>query len=502
MKELVMNWEKMLDPLAQKSFFAKREKKLMDEEDYAALRSPFGRDCDRILYSKSFRRLIHKTQVYISDANEHNRTRLTHTLEVARIAKVICRNLFMNEELAEAIALGHDVGHAPFGHAGERQINRFLLGQEPFPTRVADKMEVKIRLPEDKKSGFKHNYQSIRVFTFLEKYHPSYDGLNLTIQTLEGILKHTKIGFPTEDFHFPGLNDKKGIFSKLDLNNKFSVTIEGQIAGIADEVAQVTHDTNDALGIGELSVADLFNSKHIKKVIFNDKMRYPKNAFKKCKNHQNREHCQIMSALLNHFIDFIIKEFRKKIAEISSRERISNSEPFKLKEWLLTPKEEKNDEPYINDQAFQDLKIIKNDLVLNNFFVNRMDSKGEYFIRNLFEAYLSNPRQLTDFSLDSYCLVKKKELKKLGEKGFVNWLENKRKNYRVSDYLTEKEISLIISFLDQETDGREFRLLPSALIDKMIPYLAIDSDFMRTIADQISSMTDIFARHEYGRLYN
>ena len=167
------------------------------------LRTEFQRDRDRILHSKSFRRLKHKTQVFISPEGDHFRTRLTHTLEVAQIARTIARALNLNEDLTEAIALGHDLGHTPFGHAGEEILNEIVPG------------------------GFKHNEQSLRVVDYLEQG----EGLNLTEEVRDGILHHTGSGKP--------------------------FTLEGQIVKVADRIAYINHDIDDAVRSGILSNVEL-----------------------------------------------------------------------------------------------------------------------------------------------------------------------------------------------------------------------------------------------------
>lgn len=167
------------------------------------IRTVYQRDRDRIIHSKSFRRLKHKTQVFLSPEGDHFRTRLTHTLEVAQIARTIAKALSLNEDLTEAIALGHDLGHTPFGHAGERVLNELLPG------------------------GFKHNEQSLRVVDILERGR----GLNLTFEVRDGILNHNGINKP--------------------------ITLEGQIVKIADRIAYINHDIDDAMRAGIIDLAQL-----------------------------------------------------------------------------------------------------------------------------------------------------------------------------------------------------------------------------------------------------
>lgn len=173
-------------------------------EEQCPLRTVFQRDRDRIIHSKSFRRLKHKTQVFLSPVDDHYRTRLTHTLEVAQIARTIARALSINEDLTEAIALGHDLGHTPFGHAGER-----VLG-------------------EISSSGFRHYEQSVRVVERLEK---NGQGLNLTYEVRNGILCHTK--------------------------GKQADTLEGRVVRIADRIAYINHDIDDAVRAGVITLADI-----------------------------------------------------------------------------------------------------------------------------------------------------------------------------------------------------------------------------------------------------
>ena len=198
--------ETWLSPLAVRSYESRG--RAHDEEEECRLRTPFQRDRDRIVHSKAFRRLKHKTQVFIDPKGDHYRTRLTHTLETAGISRTVARALRLNEDLTESIALGHDLGHPPFGHTGEEVLDEILY--ERFGRR------------------FRHNEQSLRVVELLER---DGRGLNLTAETCDGILHHTG---PTE----PG-------------------TLEGKIVRVVDRVAYINHDIDDALRAGILSPAEL-----------------------------------------------------------------------------------------------------------------------------------------------------------------------------------------------------------------------------------------------------
>jgi dGTPase len=210
-------------------------------ESSSPTRTVFQRDRDRIIHSTAFRRLQHKTQVFLHHEGQHFRTRLTHTLEVSQMARSLARALALDEDLAEAIALAHDLGHTPFGHAGERVLD--------------DKMRAW--------GGFDHNFQALRVVTVLENRYASHDGLNLTWETLEGILKHngpltdaegTPVGRYAQEGLPPGL-DRLPVPADLEISTFAS--LEAQCAAIADDIAYNAHDIDDALRAGLIDLPAL-----------------------------------------------------------------------------------------------------------------------------------------------------------------------------------------------------------------------------------------------------
>ena len=204
-------------------------------------RSPFRRDCDRVIHSTAFRRLKHKTQVFVFHEGDHYRTRLTHSLEVAQIARALARQLGLDEDLTETLALAHDLGHPPFGHAGERALDKCLKEH----------------------GGFDHNAQALRVVTVLEHRHPEFDGLNLTWESLEGIVKqngplterrgaaagrYRETGIPV------GISDYN---ANHDLELWSYASLEAQVAAFADDIAYDAHDIDDGLRAGLFEVDDL-----------------------------------------------------------------------------------------------------------------------------------------------------------------------------------------------------------------------------------------------------
>lgn len=210
-------------------------------EPESAVRTPFQRDRDRIIHAAAFRHLKHKTQVFVSHEGDHFRTRLTHTLEVAQIARTLSRALLVNEDLAEAVALAHDLGHPPFAHMGEDVLKTCMA---PF-------------------GGFEHNDQSLRIVTMLEERYPDWNGLNLSFETLEGIVKHngpiTSRPLPTTLAAFTG---------QMDLGLDGYASVEAQVAALADDIAYNNHDVEDGLQAGLFTLDEISQVALLREVMF------------------------------------------------------------------------------------------------------------------------------------------------------------------------------------------------------------------------------------------
>ncbi len=201
-------------------------------ETECATRSPFQRDRDRVLHSTAFRRLTHKTQVFIYHEGDHYRSRLTHSLEVAQIARTIARQLRLNEDLAECLSLAHDLGHPPFGHAGERALDGLMQGY----------------------GGFDHNAQSLRIVMKLEKKYTAFDGLNLTWEVIEGLAKHNG---PVRETTSPIQKVMTELADWQTFNLGTWPSAEAQAAALSDDIAYLTHDLDDGLRAGLISIADI-----------------------------------------------------------------------------------------------------------------------------------------------------------------------------------------------------------------------------------------------------
>ncbi|WP_456775460.1 deoxyguanosinetriphosphate triphosphohydrolase [Bradyrhizobium sp. USDA 4369] len=219
----------MAAPRASYSCDPDRSRGRLVAEPPSRTRSPFRRDCDRVIHSTAFRRLKHKTQVFVFHEGDHYRTRLTHSLEVAQIARALARQLGLDEDLTETLALAHDLGHPPFGHAGERALNRCMEAH----------------------GGFDHNAQTLRIVTTFEQRYPDFDGLNLTWESLEGIVKHNG---PLREAIPSGIAEFN---ARFDLELWSYASLEAQIAALADDIAYDAHDIDDGLRAGLFTVDDL-----------------------------------------------------------------------------------------------------------------------------------------------------------------------------------------------------------------------------------------------------
>lgn len=457
-------------------------------EDENDIRGKFDRDRDRILYSRAFRRLHGKTQVFISGEDDHIRNRLSHTLEVAQLARTITKALNLNESLAEAIALGHDIGHTPFGHVGERTLNYIMNGCDEL-------RDFKGILGERK--GFKHNLQSIRVVTELESHSENYKGLNLTLYTMWGMLNHSKIAYSKCKCYYMDNNKQMCTLrrqgnecnnseKKLSLNfykqylDKFNnnklVTIEGLIVAIADEIAQRHHDVEDALE------AQIITYKELTEKIYNTYSEFynteDDEKFKKLVKIKDSDLQKITlsSFLVNLITRTLIENINIKLINYKQLYNLNKNIDFEDK---------KNNDMFIEnlkrdidfsekfkkkDKEFQ--KFIWN-RILNSHKAQSMDGKGNFIIREIFKAYLTNPQQLPDKTIVRL-------FDNLNDTTAINYLEQEA----VKDEL--QKIGYLRNKL-QEFHSQNNKEYKEAL--------------MRTICDYIAGMTDKYALSLYSSLY-
>ena len=260
------------------------------QEPPSQTRSPFRRDCDRVIHSTAFRRLKYKTQVFVFHEGDHYRTRLTHSLEVAQIARALARQLGLDEDLTETLALAHDLGHPPFGHAGERALDACLHAH----------------------GGFDHNAQTLRVVTSLEHRYPEFDGHNLTWESLEGIVKHNgplteRNGLATGRYRDRGIPAGIAEYNgKYDLELWSFASLEAQVAAIADDIAYDAHDIDDGLQAGLFTVDDLKVMPLTAEMIAEIARHYPDLD-------DDRRGAELVRELISYLIGAVISEAHRRL---------------------------------------------------------------------------------------------------------------------------------------------------------------------------------------------
>lgn len=382
-------------------------------------RDPFQRDRDRIIHSRAFRRMMHKTQVFNANKGDHFRNRLTHTLEVAQIARSIGKYLKLNDELVEAIALGHDLGHTPFGHIGERTLNTILM--EGLDNEISPI-----------KQNFKHNFQSLRVVDKLETRCVDYLGINLTFATREGILKHTKVRNEDGYYHYLDLD-----LTDMHLDLPFSITLEGQVVAIADEIAQCTHDLEDGVRSGVINFKALMNQPLVSQCMEAYHIVVDKGTVAPA--YETRS--LIIKNLVGYLIYDVCKQSEENISQYIKKYDIQNEVMFK-----------KQCVSFSNaiNQLVKELKIWMDDRIIYSEEVSISDSKAQYLIKQLFKAFYVHPKQLPDYMLGKYFKLKGR------------------------------------SFNRAEMNDEELKK---------------DAMFIRMVADHIGGMTDQFASRTYKKLY-
>lgn len=332
--------DKNLAPYAARS---KNTKGRFHSEPSHPYRTEFQRDRERIIHSHAFRRLEYKTQVFVNHEGDHYRTRLTHTIEVSQIARSIARALRLNEDLAESIALAHDLGHTPFGHSGERELNELLKD----------------------KGGFEHNRQSLRVVETLEQRYDSFSGLNLTWETLEGIIKHSSY------YDHPEISS----YAPDELP-----ALEAQIIDYADEIAYNNHDLDDGLSSGMLT-HDAVSELEIWKMAINSI---------KGRDHAPVNSKYFESEVIRAMINILATDIIVVTVENIAKHSVTNYEGVRKASEKLVG--------FSDDvvRANDELKKFLNEKLYQHYRVVRMSIKARKVIRDLFTIYNEHPNALPD----------------------------------------------------------------------------------------------------------
>ncbi len=310
-------------------------------EDSHAYRTEYQRDRERIIHSRAFRRLEYKTQVFVNHEGDHYRTRLTHTIEVAQIARAVSRALRLNEDLAESIALAHDLGHTPFGHVGEKELDRLLKDH----------------------GGFEHNRQSLRVVEVLEKRYSSFDGLNLTWETREGIIKHS------------GTYDRP---ETSDFHPEEQSSLEAQIIDLADEIAYNNHDLDDGIASGLLDYEGVvkLHMWELARELYGRPLPESRKAAAR----------EIIRTIINLLVTDLINSTIKNINDGN----ITSYEDVKTASSKLAG--------FSNDvkKANNELKKFLRTNMYQHYRVTRMSLKSQKVINELFQIYTEHPDTLPE----------------------------------------------------------------------------------------------------------
>ncbi len=463
-------------------------------EDLPKYRTEFMRDRDRVMYCTAFKRLSGKTQIYTIGSDDHRKNRLTHSLEVAQIARTISRALGLNEELTEAIALGHDLGHTPFGHAGERMLHTIMcpksdvVKDSPFFGKEADSLKRELEredasIPEvisfETMFGFKHNIQSVRVAVVLEDSYRGRKGenigLNLTNYTLWGLLNHSKRLYEAGE-KYPNFQNQFSEHISINGTKTEAWSFEGYVVEWADDIAQWHHDLEDAVRGNALPIDSI--CKLIAEAFGSKLEEEDKRTIKEIQllpTIDRKSIAALSHIVINTLVDDLCTTSLSQLEGIESKMLLTypGKTTAELSKILysnpncLGKEEHMNDvislSSEINTSVFKD--TIRSS-VHHSKEVERMNAKGKYIIKKLFEAYNSHPQQLPDgiilhFMVD---IGKYETIEKAKEAGmgiirteFESVMENPKTIYRCQ--------------------------------------------LMRRICDHIACMTDRYAIEEYNNLY-
>ncbi len=408
-----------LAPYARPSADAARRYVLVDSGRTLAYRTAFQRDRDRILHSLAFRRLKHKTQVYVPYEGDHHRTRLTHTLEVAQISRTIARALGLNEDLVEAIALGHDLGQPPFGASGQETMAAILAGSE----RV-DGIDATVLAAS---GGFRANYQSLRVVDRLEQRY-DHPGLNLTDAVREGMWKWAPTDDPT--IEYPDWVEE-------GLNVGVPALLEGQVVALANRLARLTHDLEDGIRAGQVSLRAAERLEIGSAVA--DKLG---DSYRTRQGRYGRQNA-LIRGMIHLLVSDAVVQAATRLDENLDADADAAPEIIVLSRSVAEMAAEL--EAFIEAQVYR------------SFTVSRLDARARTFIRGLFAAYYRDPLQLNDYVLLRY------------------------RTTHGGTFLRDLPGDRVTEEVETRYHGKP--------------------EFVRLIADHIAGMSDSFALKEYERLF-
>lgn len=478
-------------------------RQFMDNADLPSYRTQFMRDRDRVMYCTAFRRLSGKTQIYTIGSDDHKKNRLTHSLEVSQIARTITNALGLNSDLAEAIALAHDFGHTPFGHAGERMLHDIMVPESkaiknsPFydtnKKTIKDTIEREVKsiktLTYDSMFGFKHNLQSVRVASVIEdSYRNEINeniGLNLSNYTLWGMMHHSHLKYDEED-EYPNYQTQFNSLLSINGSSKEAWSFEAYIVEIADDIAQWHHDLEDAIRGNAIPINSI--CKTIEDALSKNLSESDRASIENIKNAKSVDRkiiAELSHIVVNTLVNDIVETSKENLKSVKSglesfceKENITDDiEKAKILYSAYDSLEIQS--PFREEKMPRDAVIALSPKIKQSEFkttirkrvhhsrdVERMNEKGKYIIRKLFEAYYSHPQQLPDGQIYHFMVD-------IGK-------------YKNIDDAREMGPGQVRTEFDDEMKN-------PPLIEKAL--------LMRRICDHIAAMTDRYAIEEYNSLY-
>ena len=361
----------------------KSKGRLFSELEEETNRTPFERDRDRIIHSSSFRKLKHKTQVFIESDSDYYRTRLTHSLEVAQISRSLCRAMKLNEDLGEVVSLAHDLGHPPFGHNGEKALNNSMLDFD----------------------GFNHNDQTLRVLTHIEKRHPNFSGLNLTWESLEGIAKHNGVMTNSIPFHIFNYNKNHDLY--LNLNPH----LESQIAAISDDIAYNNHDIQDGIKANLFKLKDLVEINFFKEIY---KSYY--------KNKSSSNYNILVYQIIRDSIDLMVKDLIRNTIRNLKKNKINKIQKIYNLSKPIVCFSNKFNNIETEIKHFLKEKMYKNKNVLNK------NNKGKKIVKKLYGVISKNP----------YKFLSRSQLNNNKTRAIADFISGMTDRYAINLYSSKK----------------------------------------------------------------
>lgn len=450
-------------------------------------RTDFMRDRDRVLYCSAFRRLSGKTQIYLTGKDDHQRNRLTHTLEVSQIARTISYALGLDCDLTEAIALGHDLGHTPFGHAGEQILHEIMVPNSKISIKNSPMNDPALSESEEVKLpifGFKHNVQSVRVAASLESNYGG-GGLNLTNYTLWGILHHSSLiykkGKVNTDIIDPTYRKQFEKYLLLPIDGeKEAWSFEAFVVGQADEIAQWHHDLEDALRGNAMTGTEVCTTiqNNLGSIMDSDDKERLKNLKKK--KQINKKYITdlsrvVVNTLVNRLVECSLYNLQllweQYVKAGQNKLDFFAQHSWKEQEILVAIGFKKKGENDKKIDLFQkDYPSVISEKIHHSREVERMNAKGQYIIKKLFQAYYSHPQQLPDNIIIQYMIDME----------------------QYTDLISATSVGI----------GAVRTKFDKFISDSASFSIARKIALMRKITDHIAGMTDHYAMEEYKNLYN